>query len=134
MNWKNNSRAAAMVLAGMILVAAVCSETNSAVVAKDTHAQVGEPSPAILSAFFGLDNKLPFRANGLCLGASGEDGMPLVLTHTLDPESLQAEDFRVVRRSGASSTPMCVTLRPAADIGEQRTVLMIGEFLSLIHI
>lgn len=128
MNWKSNGRVAAMVLAGMIPVAAVCSETNSAVVAKDTHAQVGEPSPAILSAFFGLDNKLPFRANVLCLGASGEDGMPLVLTHTLDPESLQAEDFRVVRRSGASSTPMCVTLRPAADIGEQRTVLMIGEF------
>ena len=87
----------------------------------------GQPPP-LLSAFFGLDNKLPFGANRLCLGASGKDGMPVVLSHTIDPESLQAEDFRVVRRSGAESTPMCVTLRPSLDAGETRTVLLIGEF------
>ena len=87
----------------------------------------GQP-PRLLSAFFGLDNKLPFRANLLCLGASGEDGMPVVLSHTIDPETLQAEDFRVVRRSGAESTPMCATLRPSIDAGELRTVLLIGEF------
>lgn len=54
--------------------------------------------------------------------------MPVVLTHTVDAESLQVEDFSVVRQSGASSTPICVTLRPAADIGERRTILIIGEF------
>jgi hypothetical protein len=128
MNWKSNSRVAAIVLAGMIPMSAVFSEIDSAVAVQDAHDQVGRPSPAILSAFFGLDNKLPFGANVLCLGASGEDGMPVVLTHTVDPESLQAEDFSVVRQSGASSTPMCVTLRPAGDIGEQRTILLIGEF------
>tara|TARA_B100001029_G_C15044663_1_gene446210 strand:+ start:957 stop:1421 length:465 start_codon:yes stop_codon:yes gene_type:complete len=37
----------------------------------------------LLSAFFGLDNALPFRANLLCLGASGLDGMPVVLSRTL---------------------------------------------------
>ena len=82
----------------------------------------------LLSAFFGLDNALPFGANLLCLGASGEDGMPVVLSHTVDPETLQPEDFRVVTRSGAERTPMCVTLRPANDPGELRTVLLIGEF------
>lgn len=87
----------------------------------------GQP-PRLLSAFFGLDNKLPFRANLLCLGTSGEDGMPVVLSHTIDPETLQAEDFRVVRRSGAESTPMCATLRPSINAGELRTVLLIGEF------
>lgn len=87
-----------------------------------------DPSPRLLSAFFGLDNGLPFIANRLCLGASGEDGMPVVLSQTVDPATLQPEDFRVVRQSGYSSTPMCVTLRPAFDPGETRTVLLIGEF------
>ncbi len=81
-----------------------------------------------LSAFFGLDNALPLRANRLCLGASGKDGMPVVLSHTVDPESLQPEDFRVVTRSGIERTPICATLRPARDAGELRTVLLIGTF------
>ena len=81
-----------------------------------------------LSGFFGLDNSLPFAANALCGGAWGEDGMPVVLSHTVNPDSLQADDFRVVRESGAIDTPMCVTLRPAGDMGENRTVLLIGEF------
>ena len=92
-------------------------------------AQVTDGQPArLLSAFFGLDNALPFGANVLCLGASGEDGMPVVLSHTVDDETLEPEDFRVVTQSGAERTPMCVTLRPAGDAGELRTVLLIGEF------
>jgi hypothetical protein len=82
----------------------------------------------LLSAFFGLDNSLPFGANRICLGASGRDGMPVVLSHTIDPETLQPEDFQIVTRSGAEHTPYCVTLRPAQDPGELRTVLLIGEF------
>ena len=81
-----------------------------------------------LSAFFGLDNALPSRANRLCLGASGADGMPVVLSHTVDAETLQPEDFRVVTRSGTDCTPICATLRPASDAGELRTVLLIGDF------
>jgi hypothetical protein len=87
-----------------------------------------EGSALPLSAFFGLDNNMPFAANALCFGASGEDGMPVVLSHTVNPDTLQAEDFRVVRQSGATSTPICVSLRPANDIDENRTVLLIGEF------
>jgi len=86
-----------------------------------------EPA-ALLSAFFGLDNNLPFRANLLCLGASGMDGMPVVLSRTVDPETLQAEDFLIVTASGDKRVPHCVTLRPAQDPGELRTVLLIGEF------
>ena len=89
--------------------------------------ETGDPA-ALLSAFFGLDNNLPFMANMLCLGASGMDGMPVVLSRTIDPETLQAEDFQVVTVSGAEQTPHCVTLRPAQDPGELRTVLLIGEF------
>lgn len=93
-------------------------------------AQVDEPahSAALLSAFFGLDNALPFRANLLCLGAAGKDGMPVVLSQTINPETLEAEDFLVVTESGAKLVPDCVTLRPAQDPGELRTVLLIGQF------
>ena len=102
-------------------LAAICLAPAPAAQAED--GQAARP----LSAFFGLDNDLPFGANLLCLGASGEDGMPVVLSHTVDPESLQPEDFRVVTRSGAEHTPACATLRPAGDPGELRTVLLIGE-------
>ncbi len=85
-------------------------------------------TPRPLSAFFGLDNALPAVANLLCQGASGQDGMPIVLSHTVDAETLQAGDFRIVTRSGSERTPLCSTLRPAGDPGELRTVLLIGEF------
>ena len=81
-----------------------------------------------LSAFFGLDNALPAGANLLCQGAAGQDGMPVVLSHTVDAETLQPEDFRIVTQSGSERTPLCTTLRPAGDPGELRTVLLIGEF------
>jgi len=87
----------------------------------------GQPA-RLLSAFFGLDNGLSLRANLFCLGASGKDGMPVVLSHTIDPETLQPEDFQIVTQSRAVHTPHCVTLRPAQDPGELRTVLLIGEF------
>jgi hypothetical protein len=89
---------------------------------------VKDPRARLLSAFFGLDNSLPLRANLLCLGAHGKDGMPLVLSGAVDQETLQPEDFRVIASSGAASTPLCVTLRPSLDVGERRTVLLIGEF------
>ncbi|MDE2851216.1 MAG: hypothetical protein OYL92_16150 [Acidobacteriota bacterium] len=81
-----------------------------------------------LSAFFGLDNALPAGANFLCQGASGQDGMPIVLSHTVDADTLQPDDFRIVTRSGSEHSPICSTLRPANDPGELRTVLLIGEF------
>ena len=102
-------------------LAAIC--LAPALAAQAANDQTARP----LSAFFGLDNDLPFGANLLCLGASGEDGMPVVLSHTVDAETLQPEDFQVVTRSGAERTPTCATLRPAGDAGELRTVLLIGE-------
>ncbi len=119
---KSSGRApwrAAVVLATASLAAAPCRSQ--------------EPPPAgtaparLLSAFYGLDNGLGAGINRICPGASGQDGMPVVLSHTIDPETLQREDFRVFTRSGAERTPLCVTLAPARDPGELRTVLLIGE-------
>ncbi len=80
-----------------------------------------------LSAFFGLDNRLP-GINRICQGAAGQDGMPVVLSHTVDPATLQPGDFRIVTQSGAERRPVCSNLAPANDVGELRTVLLIGEF------
>ena len=84
---------------------------------------------ALLSAFFGLDDALPRFANRVfCRGAHGQDGMPVVFSHEIDVETMQAGDFRVVAESGAVGEITCVTPAPADDIGETRTVLMIGQF------
>ena len=120
---KSSGRApwrAAVVLATASLAAAPCPSQESG---------PAETTPArLLSAFYGLDNGLGAGINRICPGASGQDGMPVVLSHTIDPETLQREDFRVFTRSGAERTPLCVTLAPARDPGELRTVLLIGEF------
>ena len=85
-----------------------------------------DQTPRLLSAFFGLDNGV--RGNRICPDGAGQDGMPIVLSHIIDPGTLQPEDFRVFARSGAESIPLCVSLLPANDPGERRTVLLIGEF------
>lgn len=100
----------------------------------DTTTALGLPTAAgggpaqLLSAFFGLDNKIPLRANGLCWGAAGLDGMPVIFSTEIDPTTLQAGDLLVTKESGAKGHVHCVTLVPATDAGELRTVLLIGEF------
>lgn len=91
------------------------------------HAQ-GQDSTAIVSAFFGLDNALPFTANLLCPGALGMDGMPVNFSVPIDASSLSASDFQVRDSLGNLHTPMCAVLAPANEDGENRTVLLIGEF------
>lgn len=82
----------------------------------------------IVSAFFGLDNSLPQQANALCLGAAGMDGMPLNFKYPIDINTLSNTDFEIIDSLGNSYTPHCVILRPADEDGENRTVLLIGEF------
>ena len=84
---------------------------------------------SLLSAFFGLDDALPRFANRVfCSGAAGGDGMPVVFSHQIDVDTLQAGDFRIVRESGAIGEITCVTPAPADDVGETRTVLIIGQY------
>lgn len=83
----------------------------------------------LLSAFFGLDNGLPLQTGlGICRGAGNADGMPVIFEHEIDLNSLQAGDFQVLTQSGKAGEITCVTLFPAVDVGELRTVLLIGEF------
>ena len=76
-------------------------------------------SPTLLSAFFGLDNAMPFAVNLLCLGAAGDHGMPVALSHRFSSDSVRPEQFQITTRSGQLKTPKCATLRPAGDPGER---------------
>ncbi|WP_448501972.1 hypothetical protein [Sphingomonas sp.] len=82
----------------------------------------------LLSAFFGLDNGLFQVANLICNGAAGKDGMPVIFSAEIDHTTMQAGDFKVVTESGKTGKMHCVSLLPATDAGELRTVLLIGEF------
>ncbi|TPV33279.1 T9SS type A sorting domain-containing protein [Paucihalobacter ruber] len=83
---------------------------------------------ALVSAFFGLDSSMPFQANFLCPGAQGMDGMPVNFKYPIDASSLSASDFEVVDSLGNINIPLCAVLAPANENGENRTVLLIGEF------
>ena len=86
-------------------------------------------SADLLSAFFGLDNTLPpLASRAICRGAAGMDGMPVIFGTEIDHTTMQAGDFRVTTASGAVGEMLCVTLLPATDGGELRTVLLVGEF------
>lgn len=88
----------------------------------------GKP-PRILSAFFGLDSDIPVIAEQIiCPRAAGKDGMPVIFSHEIDVTTMQAGDFQVTKESGKIGSIHCVTLAPADDIGELRTVLLVGEY------
>lgn len=89
---------------------------------------ISQESTALVSAFFGLDSSMPFQANFLCPGAQGMDGMPVNFNYPIDASSLSASDFEVEDSLGNINIPMCAVLAPANENGENRTVLLIGEF------
>ncbi|MEM8498053.1 MAG: hypothetical protein AAF542_08515 [Pseudomonadota bacterium] len=90
------------------------------------------PSAKLLSAFYGLDDALPrFSDFAICEGAGGKDGMPVIFSHEVDFSTLQAGDFKVKTRSGKTGEITCVTLAPADDEGEHRTVLIVGNYGSI---
>jgi len=80
----------------------------------------------IVSAFFGLDNGLPSL---LCNQLGSQlDGMPVNFKFPIDESSLSESDFEVLDSLGNIHTPICVFLAPANENGENRTVLLLGEF------
>jgi hypothetical protein len=82
----------------------------------------------ILTAFFGLDNGLTQRARIIYRNAPGKDGMPLVFSHELDPNTLDAADFAVTSQDGTVFGVEAASFLPANEEFELRTVLLIGEY------
>ena len=86
-------------------------------------------SSELLSAFFGFDSEAPALSSFfVCRGAAGKDASPVIFPHEINLETLQAGDFKVVRSDGSVGSILCVTPAPAFDIGELRTMLLIGEY------
>ena len=54
--------------------------------------------------------------------------MPVNFKFPLDASSLSETDFEVLDSLGNIYTPSCVSLAPANESGENRTVLLLGEF------
>jgi len=90
--------------------------------------EINGQSAEILSAFFGLDDSLPSRAGNLCPDAAGKDGMPVVFSAEIDLNTMHTGDFQVTTASDKIGSLTCVTLWPAVDDGELRTVLLVGEY------
>lgn len=88
----------------------------------------GGEAPFILSSFYGLDDALPPTATTLCLGAAGEDGMPVVLRLPLPDDTIDESVFMVETTGDTATSILCATLAPATDGTELRTVLLVGEF------
>jgi len=82
----------------------------------------------MLSAFFGLDNALPQRARLIWKNAPGKDGMPIVFSHEIDPETLDASDFQVRTQKGDLFGVEHASYRPAVEAFELRTILLIGDY------
>ena len=107
------------------------SEDTTATEISDTIDHLGNEA-TLLSAFFGIDDALPPLSRFfICPFAVGKDGMPVIFSHELDVGSVQAGDFRVVSKTGIEGSVACTTFLPAADKGELRTVLLVGEFGSV---
>ena len=86
-----------------------------------------EIQDTLVSAFFGLDNALPSLL--LCNQQEGLiDGMPVNFKFPLDASSLSETDFEVFDSLGNIHIPTCFSLAPANENGENRTVLLLGEF------
>ena len=82
----------------------------------------------ILTAFFGLDNGLNQRSRLIYKNAPGQDGMPLVFSHEIDPSTLEGADFAVTTKNGTVHIVEAASLLPANEEFELRTVLLIGEY------
>ena len=87
---------------------------------------IAKSQDTLVSAFFGLDNGLP----SLLCNQPGSllDGMPVNFILPIDASSLSETDFEVVDSLGNIHTPICALLAPANENGENRTVLLLGEF------
>ena len=50
---------------------------------------VSQDDPSLLSAFFGLDEsrQIAVRTAFVCQGIAGRDGMPVIFSHEVDPDT-----------------------------------------------
>ncbi|WP_228780195.1 hypothetical protein [Aquiflexum lacus] len=122
-----SSRLGLAILCFSILILFGC--VNREVTLSDSVPEIDKTQEAkILTAFFGLDNALTPQALAIHWSTPGKDGMPLVFSLEIDPGTLDPGDFEVISMDGTLFTPDVVSLLPAREAYELRTVLLIGEY------
>jgi len=105
------------------------SQTDTTPAADLTGTDTSGQNATLISAFFGLDDGAPPLAGWVvCEGAAGNDGMPVIFSHEVDVSTLDPGDFTVTNAAGSVGEVVCLTLAPADDPGELRTVLLMGQF------
>ena len=84
------------------------SQIDTTVTDVSATADTAAKSAVLLSAFFGLDDGLPFMAGRVaCEGAAGKDGMPVVFSHELNVQTVQPGDFKITAASGLVGKVSC---------------------------
>ena len=112
----------------LLLLITACGQRRQ-IILSDSVPEIDKTREAkILTAFFGLDNGLTQAARALYIKAPGMDGMPLVFSLEVDPETLDPGDFEVTTQDGSTFEVEAVTLLPAEEAFELRTALLIGEY------
>lgn len=93
---------------------------------------IGTPypeTPAILSAFIGV-YQVPaplFPTPARCELTGLQSGMPIVLTHEVDRDTLEESDILIVLSDGTELHPLCADPFPAEEDNEDRTILLVGN-------
>lgn len=111
-----------------LLLLLACNKVPDYTLSKENPEVSKSREATLISAFFGLDNAMPKKSVGLWSKAPGQDGMPLVFSHEIDPSTLNPDFFEVTTQKGQKMTVAFATFRPAIEEFELRTVLLIGEF------
>lgn len=117
----------------IFLITIICIKCNNRnprqIYLSDTIPEIDKiRTPEILTAFFGLDNGLTQQARVIYKNAPGQDGMPLVFSHELNPSTLENTDFAVTSKDGTVFEVEAASFLPANEEFELRTVLLIGEY------
>ena len=122
----------ALIVTVIIGVLSSCNDSNRSITKlylSDSVPEINKTrEPRLLTAFFGLDNGLTQRSRLIYKNAPGQDGMPLVFSHELDPKTLEGADFAVTTKDGNVHLVEAASLLPANEEFELRTVLLIGEY------
>ncbi|WP_430817887.1 hypothetical protein [Carboxylicivirga sp. RSCT41] len=116
----------AILLVSVIAISSSCKLTP---VVSNSVPEIDQDREArLLTAFFGRDSDLPLLTYLLSPKAPGKDGMPLVFSQEIDPETLDVSDFEITTFDGSVYKADDATLKPASEAYELRTVLLVGEY------
>ncbi|MBI1393717.1 MAG: hypothetical protein GC152_13345 [Alphaproteobacteria bacterium] len=81
----------------------------------------------IIAANYGTASLPPNLGQLVCPAAPGLDGIPVHFeTEVIDP--VYPKDFIVLGADGAPRPVLCATFDPSDDVGDRRSILLVGEF------